>query len=97
MSERLLTEISAKLDKLIKLQALVFVKDIQNDQDKIRILDSMGFRPTEIASLLDKTPHNISVVLSNMRKKEKNTATANGPTSTPEGSGPAQPGETLSP
>ncbi len=69
-SEQLLKDISEKMDKLLRLQALEVVKDIPEEQGKIELLDSLGFRPIDIAKLLNKTPENISVVLSTIRKKK---------------------------
>lgn len=70
MSEEKLAEISDKLDKLIRLQAINVVKDEQSEQGKVAILDSLGFRPFEIAKMLGKTQENVNVVLSNIRKKK---------------------------
>lgn len=75
MSERLLQEISEKMDKLLRLQALEVVKGIEGEQGKIELLDSLGFRPIDIANLLNKTPENINVVLSNIRKKKSEKKT----------------------
>jgi hypothetical protein len=67
----LLQQISDKMDKLLRLQALQVVKDIPEEQGKIELLDSLGFRPVDIAKLLNKSPENINVVLSNIRKKKE--------------------------
>ena len=71
------------MDKLLRLQALQAVKDIQEEQGKIELLDYLGFRPVDIAKLLNKTPENINVVLSTIRKKkgEKKTKPSNKPQS----------------
>lgn len=69
-TDKLLQDISGKLDKLLRLQALEVVKDIAEEQRKIELLDSLGFRPIEIAKLLNKTPENVSMQLSNVRKKK---------------------------
>ncbi len=76
MSERILSEISSKIDKLIRLQALDYVREVQSEQDKIKLLDSMGFKATEISSILDKTPQNVYVVLSQLRKKSRQSDNA---------------------
>jgi hypothetical protein len=68
-TDKLLEEISKKMDKLLRLQALEVVKEITSEQGKIELLDSLGFRPIEIAQLLNKTPENINVQLSTIRKK----------------------------
>lgn len=68
----LLTEISGKLDKILKLLALDTVKGLPTEQEKIELLDSLGFRPSEIAKFLNKSPVNVSVQLNIiLRKKEK--------------------------
>lgn len=82
-SDQLLKEISDKMDKLLRLQALEVVREIPEEQGKIELLDSLGFRPIDIAKLLNKTPENINVVLSNIRKKkgEKKTKPSSKPQS----------------
>jgi hypothetical protein len=82
MSEiELLQQISEKMDKLLRLQALSLVKEISEEQGKIELLDSLGFRPIDIAKLLSKTPENINVVLSSIRRKkgEKKTKSTGKP------------------
>jgi len=69
-TDKLLQEISDKMDKLLRLQALEFLKGIEEEQRKVELLDSLGFAPNDIAKLLNKTPENIYVVLSNLRKKK---------------------------
>jgi len=69
----LLAEISSKLDKVLGLLALDVVKKYGKEQEKIELLDSLGFRPAEIAKFLNKSPDNVSVQLNIIRKKrEKN-------------------------
>ena len=72
----LLEEISEKLDKVLKLLAIDAVKGYEKEQQKIEILDSIGFKPSEIAKMLNKSPENVSVVLRSIRKKkDQKTAT----------------------
>jgi len=59
----------SQTDKL--LNAVDAVKGIEKEQDKIELLDSLGFRTTEIARLLNKSPENVSVQLGNIRKKKE--------------------------
>jgi Holliday junction resolvasome RuvABC DNA-binding subunit len=66
----LLVEISSKLDKVLKLLAIDAVKGFEKEQQKIELLDSLGFKPSEIAKLLNKSPENVSVVLGSIRKKK---------------------------
>ncbi len=59
-----------KLDKMLKLLARQAVGGMAREQDKIEVLDSLDFRPSEIAKMLNKSPENVSVVLSSIRKKK---------------------------
>jgi len=68
-----LTEISGKLDKILKLLAIDAVKGLSTEQEKIELLDSLGFRPVEIAKFLNKSPENVSVQLNLIRKKKVKT------------------------
>ncbi|MDG6913706.1 MAG: hypothetical protein JRN34_05010 [Nitrososphaerota archaeon] len=63
--------ISKKLDTLIRLQALALVRGEPTEQAKIALLDSLGFIPGEIAKMLGKSPENIGVVISRLKKKSK--------------------------
>jgi hypothetical protein len=67
----LLSDISGKLDKVLRLLALDAVKNCKTEHDKIELLDSLGFRPMEIGKLLSKTADNVSVQLSLIRKKKE--------------------------
>jgi hypothetical protein len=67
----LLGEISGKLDKILKLLAIDAVKGYSTEQGKIELLDSIGFRPTEIAKFLNKSPENVNVQLNIIRKKKE--------------------------
>jgi hypothetical protein len=71
LTDELLREISGKLDKLIRLEALAVVRNESSEQDKIGLLDSLGFRPIEIAKMLNKTPENVGMVLTKLRRKAK--------------------------
>ena len=71
MDEKQYKELSAKLDNITKLLAVMAVKDEEKEQDKIELLDMVGLRPSEIARLLNKSPQNISTVLGNLRKKRE--------------------------
>jgi len=62
-----------KLDKLTKLIALQVVAGQPKEQDKIVLLDSIGFRPVEIDRLLNKSPGYANAALSNIRKKQNKT------------------------
>lgn len=73
-TEKLLTEISGKLDKMLRLLVIDTVKGLDKEQDKISLLDELGFRPFEIARLLNKSPDNVNVQLSIIRKKRDSKA-----------------------
>lgn len=82
--EKSIEEISEKLDKILKLLALDVVKELQKDQDKVELLDSLGFRPVEIGRFLNKGTENITAVLSNLKKKkEKKKTKSDSPASQP--------------
>lgn len=71
MDEKQFAILIDKLDKLSRVLVIPAVKDIGKEQDKIELLDSLGFKPSEIGKLLGKSPANVSVVLGNLRKKKK--------------------------
>jgi hypothetical protein len=68
-----LNEISGKLDKILKLLAIDAVKGCSAEQEKIELLDSLGFRPVEIAKFLNKSQENVNVQLGLIRKKKEKT------------------------
>ena len=68
-TDKLLTEISEKMDKILRLLGVNTVKEITTELEKIELLDSLGFRPIEIAKLLNKSPENVNVQLNIIRKK----------------------------
>jgi hypothetical protein len=70
-TDELLKDISDKLDKMIKIIALETIKDYETEQEKIEMLNSIGFRPVEIAKYLNKTPKNVGVQLVKVRKKKE--------------------------
>jgi|WetSurMetagenome_2_1015567.scaffolds.fasta_scaffold1103005_2 hypothetical protein len=67
----LLAEISEKLDKVLRLLALDVVKGYEKEIEKIDILDSIGFRPIEIAKFLNKSQDNVNNRLNEIRKKRE--------------------------
>jgi len=70
-TDELLAEISEKMDKMLRLLAVEAVKGIEKEQDKVELLVSLGFRPVEIAKLLNKSQDNINVQLNIIRKKRE--------------------------
>jgi hypothetical protein len=75
-SDKLLKEISGKMDKVLRLLAVDIVKGIGKEQEKVDLLDSLGFRPIEIAKFLNKTPDNVNVQLNIIRKKKSSRSKA---------------------
>jgi DNA-binding NarL/FixJ family response regulator len=55
--------------------ALVFgyiaVKDLERREDRVRVLDRLGYGNREIASICDTTPLTVAVMKSNLKKKGK--------------------------
>jgi hypothetical protein len=84
-TNNLLEEISGKLDKVLKLLAIDAVKGFEKEQQKIELLDSIGFKPSEIAKMLNKSPENVSVVLGSIRKKKDQKTTAKPESNIPNG------------
>ena len=70
MEDKQYQEVIGRLEKITKLLSIIALKDREKEQDKIELLDMMGFRPIEIARLLHKSPQNISTGLGNLRKKK---------------------------
>ena len=70
----ILLEISGKLDKVLRLLALDVVKAYEKEEEKIELLDSLSFRPIEIAKLLNKSQDNVNNRLNAIRKKREKTS-----------------------
>jgi len=64
-----LSEISGKLDVLIRLSALGLVKGIKTQKEQIALLSDAGFQPKQIAGILGTTSNTVSVALSAIRKE----------------------------
>jgi len=62
------SKIVEKLNLLIKLVALIVLKDMEF-KEQVRILSGLGLQPKEIAEILGKTSANVRVTLSNLRKE----------------------------
>ena len=71
MAHEQFEEIIKKLDLIAKLISLNLIKDERTVAGKVRILDASGFKPKEIATLLDKKLNNIHQVLHKLGKKKK--------------------------
>lgn len=73
MRDLKLTEISEKIDSLVKLLKVVAYLQIQDKRqtDQFIILSKAGFQPREIAELVGTTPNTVRVALSRLRKEGK--------------------------
>jgi hypothetical protein len=64
-------DVSAKLDILIRLQAVALTAQMVSTKDKILFLAQAGLRPTIIAEILGTTTNHVNVELSKGRKPSK--------------------------
>jgi uncharacterized protein YjcR len=70
MNDGMITEISDKLDTLIRIQALLAVRGMEKQKDKIIFLYGAGIRPKDIASILGTTPNTVNVAMANHKKAQ---------------------------
>ena len=70
MENHELSQISRKLDVLIKLSAANVVKD-QTFREQVRLLSSVGLQPRDIAQLVGKSPNHVSVMLVQLKKQKR--------------------------
>jgi DNA-directed RNA polymerase specialized sigma24 family protein len=66
--EQILSEISTKMDQIIRLLALNLVKDMETQKEQILTLASFDFGPSEIAELIGTTSNTVNVTLSRAKK-----------------------------
>jgi hypothetical protein len=76
LDDRQFSSIVDRLDKILKLLAIETVKGKEKEQDKIDLLDSLGFKSSEIDRLLGKSPGYSSVVIAQLKKKKQPKAPA---------------------
>ena len=74
MSEDILRKVDNKLSTLIRLISLDTVKG-RPFVEQIELLHNAGLAPSDIATILGKTPNNIRVQLHQIRKKRTKKAT----------------------
>ncbi|MBI3289998.1 hypothetical protein HYZ78_01235 [Candidatus Microgenomates bacterium] len=70
MNDESTKQLIKRLDLIVSMK-INPLKDIATDQEKIQRLDSFGFTPTEIASILDSSSDKISKQLYVVRNKKK--------------------------
>ena len=58
------------VERMNRLLAMNLVRDLPL-REKVASLDFAGFQPKEIARVVGKTPNHVSVILHELRKKEK--------------------------
>lgn len=66
-------EIIARLDLLVRLQALSMMSRFESAKEKIQFLDAAGMETKQIADLLQTSPNTVSVTLFKARKKRTTT------------------------
>lgn len=74
MTNALNAEISEKLDTLIRIQALLAVRGMEKQKDKIVFLYAAGIRPKDIASILGTTANTVNVAMANHKKAQGKAA-----------------------
>jgi len=74
MDDKQFKVVDEKLDKTVKLLTLLALKDVEKEQDKIELLEAMGFRQVDIAKLLGKSPQNVNIVLASLKKKRESAS-----------------------
>jgi len=62
------TEILARLDLLVRLQALSMISRLESSKEKIQFLHGAGMEAKQIAELLETSPNAVSVALFKARK-----------------------------
>ena len=67
--EDVIGRVASSLGRIANLLAILAVKDQEDDDAKIKMLDSAGFTPAEIGSLLGKKPNTVSAALYRARKR----------------------------
>jgi hypothetical protein len=63
-----LKPITDRMDKTIRLLALLALKDVKTATGKIALLDSLGFSAVEISRALNKPPNYVGAILGQLRK-----------------------------
>jgi len=67
--DRQLSEISGKLDTLIRLSSLGLIKDMKTQKEQIAALSDAGFKPKIIAGILRTSSNTVNVTLNAIRKE----------------------------
>jgi hypothetical protein len=83
MDERQFATVVDRLDKILRLLTIEAVKGKEKEQDKIELLESIGFKSSEIDRLLSKSPGYSSVVIAQLKKKKQPKTTPDTQTTQP--------------
>lgn len=70
MNDKQFIAIMDRLDRITRLLCLGVIQG-RNVEQSIELLDSVGFRPVQIASILNRTPNQVNVTLSKIRTRSK--------------------------
>lgn len=62
-------QLAIEMGRIAKLFALYLLRDVDDESRKVTRLNAVGFSPSEIAALLDKTEANVRVQISQAKKK----------------------------
>jgi DNA-binding CsgD family transcriptional regulator len=71
MNEPKENEILQELQRISKLLALSVTQHLEQQQGKVELLSSAGFRPIEISNITGIGAKQVSAVLSNIKKKAR--------------------------
>jgi DNA-binding CsgD family transcriptional regulator len=66
--------VADRLGTIVRLLAVLAIRDFDQQQDKIIALSKAGMQSKEIADLLDTTPHTVAVTVSAARTANKSRA-----------------------
>lgn len=68
LDDKQFTMLNEKMEMIVRLLVLNLVKDMKTQKEKILMLDSLKFKPSEIARLLGTTSNSVSVTLYQFKK-----------------------------
>ena len=63
--------LTTEIGRIAKLFGLYMVKDVEDESKKVSRLNAVGFLPSEIALMLDKSESNVRVQISQAKKKRE--------------------------
>lgn len=71
MSKREKESDQEELPSLSLVFGYIAVKDLERREDRVRVLDRLGYGNRQIALICDTTPLTVAVMKSNLKKKRK--------------------------